>query len=101
MYLPNYNVVKTKRKRVVSKNKLNEYETFKKDAPEIPDFTCPHIDEVIDWTHKITEKMEDIRNMNTQLRDSVDYWKCACEEMQNQIDELQKWKIKVKDCVNA
>ena len=52
MYLLNYNVVKTKRKRVVSKNKLSEFEIFEKDAPEMPDFTCPHTDNVIDWLHK-------------------------------------------------
>ena len=57
MYLPNYNVVKTKRKRVVSKNKLSGFKTFEKDASKMPYFTCPHIDNVNDWLHKASEEI--------------------------------------------
>ena len=48
---------KTKRTRVtVPKQKLTEYEEFKKDEPEMPDFTCPHIDNVVDWLYKAEKK---------------------------------------------
>jgi len=100
MYLPNYNVVKTKRKRVVSKKKLSEFETFEKDAPELPDFTCPHIDNVNDWLHKANEEMELLREMNSKLRDNAEYWKESCEEMQNKLNEMRQWKKNLQDIVN-
>ena len=37
--------------------------------------------------------------MNTQLRDSAEYWKSACEEMQMEIDELEEWKRHIKSYV--
>tara|TARA_X000000950_G_C13873688_1_gene643967 strand:+ start:886 stop:1197 length:312 start_codon:yes stop_codon:yes gene_type:complete len=92
MYVPNYNVVRTKKKRVVSKKKLSEFETFKKDAPELPDFTCPHIDNVNDWLHKANEEMELLREMNSKLRDNAEYWKESCEEMQNKLNEIRDWQ---------
>ena len=100
MYLPNYNEVKTRRKRVVSKKKLSEFETFEKDAPELPDFTCPHIDNVNDWLHKATEEMENLRTMNSKLRDNAEYWKESCEEMQNKLNEMREWKKNLQDIVN-
>lgn len=100
MYLPNYNMPRTKTKRVVAKKKLSEYESFTKDAPEMPDFTCPSIDEVIDWSHKIIEKMEEIRTMNSQLRDNAEYWKASCEEMQYKLDEMREWQKNLQNIVN-
>jgi len=100
MYLPNYNVVKTKRKRVVSKKKLSEFETFEAEQPEMPDFTCPHIDNVNDWLHKANEEMELLRNMNSKLRDNAEYWKDSCEEMQNKLDELRDWQENLRNIVN-
>lgn len=100
MYLPNYNVVKTKRKRVVSKNKLSEFEIFEAEQPEMPDFTCPHIDNVNDWLHKANEEMELLRNMNSKLRDNAEYWKDSCEEMQNKLDELRDWQENLRNIVN-
>ena len=100
MYLPNYNEVKTRRKRVVSKKKLSEFETFEKDAPELPDFTCPYIDNVNDWLHKATEEMENLRTMNSKLRDNAEYWKESCEEMQNKLNEMREWKKNLQDIVN-
>ena len=100
MYLPNYNEVKTRRKRVVSKKKLSEFETFEKDAPELPDFTCPHIDNVNDWLHKATEEMENLRTMNSKLRDNAEYWKESCEEMQNKLNEMREWKKNLQDIVS-
>ena len=100
MYLPNYNVVKSKRKRVVAKKNLSEFETFEADQPEMPDFTCPHIDEVVDWSHKIIDKMEEVRNMNSQLRDNAEFWKESCEEMQNKLDDIRDWKRTLQNIVN-
>ena len=100
MYLPNYNEVKTRRKRVVSKKKLSEFETFEKDAPELPDFTCPCIDNVNDWLHKATEEMENLRTMNSKLRDNAEYWKESCEEMQNKLNEMREWKKNLQDIVS-
>ena len=100
MYLPNYNLVKTKRKRVVSKNKLSEFETFEKDAPEMPDFTCPHIDNVNDWLHKATEEMEKLRNMNSHLRDNAEFWKESCQEMQYKLDDFREWQKNLKNIIN-
>tara|TARA_Y100001933_G_scaffold119990_1_gene119983 strand:- start:3466 stop:3771 length:306 start_codon:yes stop_codon:yes gene_type:complete len=100
MYLPNYNDMKSRKKRVVAKTKLNKYETYELEQPEMPNFTCPYIDEVVDWSHKIIDKMEEIRNMNTQLRDNAEFWKSACEEMQEELNDLNEWKSYIKDCVN-
>jgi len=100
MYLPNYNEVKTKRKRVTNKKNLSEFDTFQKDAPEMPDFTCPHIDNVNDWLHKATEEMEKLRNMNSYLRDNAEFWKEACEEMQNKLNEIREWKQNLQQMVN-
>jgi hypothetical protein len=101
MYLPNYNMPKTKRRRVVvPKQKLTEYEEFKKDEPEMPDFTCPHIDNVVDWLYKAGEEMELLRTMNSKLRDNVEYWKSSCEEMQYKLDEMREWKKNLQNIVN-
>ena len=100
MYLPNYNEVKSKRKRVVSKKKLSEFATFEKDAPDMPDFTCPHIDTVNDYLHKATEQMEELREMNSKLRDNAEYWKESCEEMQNKLDEMREWRKNLQNIVN-
>lgn len=100
MYLPNYNVVKTKKKRVVSKNKLSEFSTFEAEQPEMPDFTCPHIDNVNDWLHKASEEMELLRNMNSKLRDNAEFWKESCEEMQNKLDEMRDWQENLRNIAN-
>tara|TARA_A100001037_G_scaffold63293_1_gene55322 strand:+ start:31262 stop:31543 length:282 start_codon:yes stop_codon:yes gene_type:complete len=75
-----------------AKKKLNEFETFETNQPIMPDYTCPHIDDVIDWSHKIIDKMEDIRKMNTQLRENAEYWRDSCEEMQDKLDDMRMWK---------
>ena len=89
-----------KKTRSKVKKKLSEFETFDKDAPSMPDFTCPHIDEVVDWSHKIIDKMEEIRNMNSQLRDNAEFWKESCEEMQNKLDDMRDWKKNLQNIVN-
>lgn len=88
----------TKIKRV--RRKLNEYEKFVKDEPKMPDFTCPHIDNVNDWLHKASEEMELLRTMNSELRDNAEYWKNSCEEMQETINELTEMRQNIRNIVN-
>jgi hypothetical protein len=100
MYLPNYNVVKTKRKRVIAKKTLSEFEAFEAEQPKMPDFTCPHIDKVNDWLYKAGEEMELLRNMNSKLRDNAEFWKESCEEMQNKLNDMRDWKKNLQNIVN-
>lgn len=100
MYLPNYNEVKTKRRRAVSKNKLSEFETFKKNAPELPEFTCSHIDEVNDYLQRAEEKLESLRNMNSMLRDNAEFWKESCQELQHKLNDFREWQKNLKNIIN-
>ena len=43
----NTQVIKRKKPR----NKLTEYDKFAKDAPKMPDYTCPAIDNVLEYTN--------------------------------------------------
>ena len=99
MYLPNYNEVKTKRKRVTNKKNLSEFETFQKDAPEMPEFTCSHIDEVIDYLQRAEEKLESLRHMNSKLRDNAEFWKESCQEMQYKLNDFREWRKKLKNII--
>ena len=74
--------------------KLNKFQVFEKESPEFPDFTCPHIDDIIG-------NLEELREMNGKLRDCVGHWQNACEEMQTEIDELESWKKHIKLYVKA
>jgi cyclopropane fatty-acyl-phospholipid synthase-like methyltransferase len=89
-------VTKTKRIR----KKLNQYERFVKDEPEFPDYTCPHIDTIIDWMYKSNEELEKLRTMNAKLRDSAEYWKNSCEEMQEIIDRYAEKVAEIKIITN-
>ena len=93
MYSPNYTIKKVTKTR---RKKLTEYEVFEKNAPKCPDYTCPDIDTVVDWSHKIIEKMEQIRNANTQLRENVEYWQNSCEEMQEKINECSELRENIQ-----
>lgn len=59
--------------------------TLKRKAPKIPDFTCPDIDDIINFIedldvlkrgqlYKFKRGMEKLRNSNDKLRDSGIYW---------------------------
>ena len=98
MYAPTYKVKTARKVRV--RQKLNEYETFAKNQPKMPEFTCPHIDEVIDWSHKIIDKMEEIRNMNSQLRDNAEFWKESCEELQQKINDFRDRTHHIREILN-
>jgi t-SNARE complex subunit (syntaxin) len=79
---------------------LSEFETFEAEQPEMPDFTCPHIDNVNDWLHKASEEMELLRNMNSKLRDNAEFWKESCEQIQNKLDNFRQWKADLQNIVN-
>ena len=100
MYLPNYEKVKSRRRKIVSKKKLTEYEVFQKEAPEMPEFTCSHIDEVLDYLQKAEEKLEILRQMNSKLRDNAEFWKESCHEMQCKLDEFRDWKKNLQQVIN-
>ena len=100
MYSPNYTITPVKKTKVVTKTKLSEFQVFEKEQPEMPDYTCPRIDDAIDWTHKIIDTLEDIRNMNTQLRDNAEYWKESCEETQEKLEDLRSWRRNLQNIVN-
>ena len=95
-YITESRVKKTKSK---AKKELSEFETFGAEQPPMPDYTCQYIDEVLDWAHKIVDKMEDLRNMNSQLRDNAEYWKESCEEMQNKLDDFRLWKANLLNII--
>ena len=88
----------SKKKRI--KIKLSDYEKFVKDEPLLPDFTCPHIDNVNDWLHKATEELEQLRNMNSHLRDNAEFWKESCQEMQYKLDDFREWQKNLKNIIN-
>ena len=100
MYSPNYTITRVRKTKAVTKKKLSEFQVFEKEQPKMPDYTCPCIDDVIDWSHKIIDKMEEIRNMNTQLRDNAEYWKESCEEMQEKMDDFRSWRKNLQNIVN-
>jgi hypothetical protein len=67
---------------VARKPKLS---TLKRKAPKIPDFTCPDIDDIINYIENkdklnrtqlayFKRRMEKLRNSNDKLRDSGIYW---------------------------
>lgn len=53
------------------------------------EYTCPAIDEAIN-------KLEELRAMNTKLRDSATYWESKCQEVCEELDEIAKAKAKRK-----
>lgn len=59
--------------------------TLKRKAPKIPEFTCPDIDDIINYIENkellnrtqlayFKRRMEKLRNSNDKLRDSGIYW---------------------------
>lgn len=69
--------------------KVKSWETYNKDAPHFPPFTCPSIDDAI-------EKLEELRVDNASLRDCVDYWKDTCSDLHDQLSDLIEWKREIK-----
>jgi len=80
------------------------WQRIRKKAPRVPDITCPAIDEVLskldllsNTTKRLTtaqnkqaaRKLEKLRDANSALRDSGQYWHDACREV---IDEFYRYK---------
>lgn len=75
------------------KKKPSYWSKLRKNAPKVPDITCPDIDSVLKRLEKlvhrhlteaqykiIERKMEKLRISNEQLRESGIYWHKACKE---------------------
>ncbi len=73
----------------MTRRRLNQFQSFEKNAPNFPDYTCPHIDDAI-------SALESLRETNGELRDCVEYWRDSCEQMQEQVTELESWKTHIK-----
>ena len=80
----------------------------KRKAPKIPDFTCQHIDDVInileeyinttkEYTKrdhkKIVSKLEMLRGSNESLRDSGRYWYDSFKQIIKEFPKLKYHKL--------
>lgn len=78
-----------------TKRKLSRFSKWKKQAPRVPDITCPIIDDVLmrlDRHHEqgklmskgqwslIHKRMEQLRTDNELLREGGQYWYEICKE---------------------
>jgi len=93
------------KRRVKSLPKYEQiWRKIRRKAPRVPDITCPAIDDVLsrldtlsNTTKKLTaaqnkvltKKMEKLREANSSLRDSGQYWHDACRDV---IDDFYKFK---------
>lgn len=96
------------RRRVKSLPKYEQmWRKIRKKAPRVPDITCPAIDDVIgrldslsNTTKKLTaaqnkvlnKKMEKLRDANSALRDSGQYWHDACRDLIDDVFKFKKYK---------
>ena len=75
------------------KKKPTYWSMIRKNAPKVPDITCPDIDSVLNRLEKVVgkaltkaqykiieRKMQKLRISNEQLRESGVYWHKACRE---------------------
>jgi CTP:phosphocholine cytidylyltransferase-like protein len=83
------------KKKPVKRRRLTEWQRWKKNAPKVPDITCPDIDSIISklekhitttavYTHsrhnQIVKILEKLRSANERLRDSGEYWYSIAKE---------------------
>lgn len=76
-------------RKPIKRRKPTEWQRWKKQAPKVPDITCPDIDSIITKldqhleTHKeytkrshgsIVRTLEKLRRANESLRESGEYW---------------------------
>ena len=74
---------------MAKKNKKITITSLKKKAPKVPDFTCVHIDKIIEKLEKVVQRekalnekqlkdlvkrLERLRSSNDSLRESGIYW---------------------------
>jgi hypothetical protein len=71
--------------RKKKRQKLSTLQKLKKKAPKVPEYTCPDIDNVINYVENngklkrnqlvsFKRNMEKLRDSNDKLRDSGIYW---------------------------
>jgi len=80
---------------------------IRKKAPKVPDITCPIIDDVLTKLSELSsttkqlnntqfkalsKKLETLRTMNEQLRDSGQYWHDACNDLVDDVFKFKKYK---------
>ena len=80
---------------------------IRKKAPKVPDITCPVIDDVLTRLETmstseslltkaqfktLSKKLETLRTMNEQLRDSGQYWHDACDTVVDDVFKYGKYK---------
>ena len=71
-----------------------EWRKVRKPAPNVPDITCPQIDNILDQLEKLIgkelsdkkykafeKKLEKLRNANDKLRVSGKYWYDTCKKV--------------------
>jgi len=96
------------RRRVKSLPKYEQiWRKIRKKAPRVPDITCPAIDDVLsrldtlsNTTKRLTaaqnkvlnKKMEKLRDANSALRDSGQYWHDACKDLIDDVFKFKKYK---------
>jgi ABC-type transporter Mla subunit MlaD len=96
------------RRRVKSLPKYEQiWRKIRKKAPRVPDITCPSIDDVLsrldtlsNTTKRLTaaqnkvlnKKIEKLRDANSALRDSGQYWHDACRDLVDDVFKFKKYK---------
>ena len=88
--------------------KANRWNSWRKDAPKVPDQTCPFIDRIITDLERLSEKkipiteakyrklearLERLRTQNEQLRESGIYWYEKCKDHLKEIKEDNSWNL--------
>ena len=76
-----------------AQKRTNYWSRIRKNAPKVPDITCPAIDDVINQLEKLVgkelserkfkafeKKLDKLRTANEKLRDCGIYWHDACKE---------------------
>ena len=94
--------------RKPAKKKQTLLARCKRKAPKIPDFTCQHIDDIInkleeyinttkEYTKrdhkKIVSKLEMLRGCNEQLRDGGRYWYDTFKQLIKEVPKLRYYKL--------
>lgn len=66
-----------------------QLDKWKKEAGEIPEFTCPHIDLMLSLTmdSSVREELEELRMNNIILRELGRFWYSKCQYMVGQLDQ--------------
>lgn len=94
--------------RKSAKKKQTLLARCKRKAPKIPDFTCQHIDDIINQLeeylnttkeykkrdhNKIVKKLEMLRENNESLRDSGRYWYESFKQLIKEVPKLRYYKL--------